>query len=112
MQVAERCVQLNDLEVLVPASGRQTLQQMKDSNEFTVLLISLPRTTVIYPGGAVVGYSEHWELINVGNYVQFSASLGEVCVYMHARYIGGVEICILYRQMLESWLPASMQLEK
>ena len=76
---------------------------MKDSDEFTVLLASLPRTTVIYPGGAVVGYSEHWELINVGNYVQFSASLGEVCVYMHARHIGAVEICIYDNYIDKCW---------
>ena len=76
---------------------------MKDSDEFTVLLASLPRTTVIYPGGAVVGYSEHWELTNVGNYVQFSASLGEVCVYMHARHIGAVEICIYDNYIDKCW---------
>ena len=76
---------------------------MKDSDEFTVLLASLSRTTVIYPGGAVVGYSEHWELINMGNYVQFSASLGEVCVYMHARHIGTVEICIYDNYIDKCW---------
>ena len=59
-----------------------TVQQLTESDEFNVILPSLPITTAMYPAamypaGAVIG-SNNKNLINIGNYVQHSAKPGEV----------------------------------
>ena len=59
-----------------------TVQQLTESDEFNVIhvLPSLPITTAIYPACAVIG-SKNKNLINIGNYVQYSAKPGEVYTY-------------------------------
>ena len=53
-----------------------TVQQIKGNEQFTVLAV-LPLTALVRQGGAVIG-SVDQELINVGSFVKFSASPGEV----------------------------------
>ena len=76
-KVAEKCIELSYLLVLVLGCERMTVQQLTESDEFNVILPSLPITTAIYPAGAVIG-SKNKNLINIGNYVQYSATPGEV----------------------------------
>ena len=51
---------------------------MLADSKFTVPLVSLATDTMVYPSGAVIGSSRDHELINVGNFVQFSAGPEEV----------------------------------
>ena len=74
--------------MVVPGGQVMTVQQLRASEEFTFLL-PLPVTTSIYPAGVVVGCSNKRELINVGNYVQFSATPSEVCTWFN------IHICLL-----------------
>lgn len=73
---AERSIQFNNLEVLVQGYDQMTVRQIKANEQFTVLAV-LPITTLVRQGGAVIGSVDR-ELINVGSFVQFSASPGEV----------------------------------
>ena len=66
------------MEVLLQHGGKLRLEQLKSDDGYTVLLSGLPDTTSILPAGAVIGNSENRELINVGSYIQFSASPEEV----------------------------------
>ena len=54
-----------------------TIQQLNESDEFNVILPLLLITTAIYPACAVSG-SKNKILINIGNYVHYSAKPGEV----------------------------------
>ena len=76
-KVAEKCIELSCLSVLVLGSERMTIQQLTESDEFNVILPSLSITTAIYPAHAVIG-SKNKNLINIGNYVQYSVKPGEV----------------------------------
>ena len=80
MQVAKGSVPLSALHVLVRGHGSQTMtiSDMQQSGNFTVLLCSLPITTIVNPAGAVQASSNKRELIDVGSYVQFSAHPEEV----------------------------------
>lgn len=56
-----------------------TIQQIKSNEQFTLLSV-LPATALVYQAGAVIG-SVNRKLINVGSFVKFSASPGEVNTY-------------------------------
>ena len=77
IQVSQRSIHLNNMDVLVQGCGTLTIRQMQQNSKFTLLLVSLPVTTLVFPAGAVIGYSDR-ELINVGSYVQFSTGFDEV----------------------------------
>lgn len=66
----------NDLDVLVRGHDQMTVQQIKANEQFTILSV-LPATALVHQAGAVIG-SVNQELVNVGSFVQFSASPGEV----------------------------------
>ena len=82
-QVAERSIQLDNLEVLVRNFDQMTVFQMRGDARFTVLLAALPVTTLVHQARAVIGSSVSRELINTGSYVQLSASPGEVMYHIH-----------------------------
>ena len=46
------------MEVLVHGCGTLTIRQMQQNSKFTLLLVSLPVTTLVFPAGAVIGYSD------------------------------------------------------
>ena len=68
---------LRDISVEVRGVRRTSVYQIQQDNVYTLLLMSLPITTCVYPAESVIG-SLHRELINVGNCVQFTTGLNEV----------------------------------
>ena len=75
MQVSCRPILLNDMKVSVQGSTALTVSQLRSDSSFT-LLMSLQDDLKIYSAQAVIGCSVSNQLIDVGNYVQFSAAAG------------------------------------
>ena len=75
--MSTKSVPLSSLKVVVRGNGFQSVERLQQDVGFTILLASLPLSTLVYHAGAVIGSLEG-ELINVGSYVQFSAGPGEV----------------------------------
>lgn len=87
-----------------------TIQQIKSNEQFTLLSV-LPATALVYQAGAVIG-SVNRKLINVGSFVKFSASPGEVNTYQTLIETAFSTLLIpTCRWTLDSQLPASQHLE-
>ena len=63
--------------VAVCGVGKLTVHQMQLDAKYTLLLMSTPTSSSVYPAEAVIG-SLHHELVNVGNSVQFTTCPNEV----------------------------------
>ena len=76
-QVSQTSIQLKDMFVSVRGVGKLTVHQMQLDAKYTLLLMSTPTSSGVYPAEAVIG-SLHHELVNVGNSVQFTTCPNEV----------------------------------
>ena len=72
-------MELKDLCITVRGVGNMSLHQIRQDNNYTLLLMSLPLSTRIFQADSVIG-SENHELINVGDSVQFTTDQDEVTV--------------------------------
>lgn len=70
-------IQLNNLCVAVRGVGKLNVREMQQDSTYTLLLLSIPTSTLIYPASSVFG-SLRGELVTVGNSVQFSTGPNEV----------------------------------
>ena len=68
-------ISLSNLDV---GKGVVTVQELLDSQDVTLLLTSLPSTTLVHSAAAVIGLSNSSQLINVGNSVEFCVVPDEV----------------------------------
>ena len=78
-QVSQKAILLSNLDIAIRGVGNRTVQQMQQDTTYTLLLTSLPTSTLVYPATSVVGSSGQ-ELITVGDSVQFSPGPSEVSV--------------------------------
>ena len=82
-QVALTAIPLKSLCIAVRGVGSLSVHQMQQNTTYTLLLMSLPTSSLVYPASSVIA-SLSRELVNVGNSVQFSTGPDEVrpCLYM------------------------------
>ena len=82
-QVALTAIPLKSLCIAVRGVGSLSVHQMQQNTTYTLLLMSLPTSSLVYPASSVIA-SLSRELVNVGNSVQFSTGPNEVrpCLYM------------------------------
>ena len=76
-EVAQRCIQLKDLSVAVRGVGKLTVHQLRLDIQYTMLLMSIPICSYIYPAQSIIA-SLQCELVNVGSSVSFSTGPDEV----------------------------------
>ena len=83
IQVALTAIPLKSLCIAVRGVGSLSVHQMQQNTTYTLLLMSLPTSSLVYPASSVIA-SLSRELVNVGNSVQFSTGPDEVrpCLYM------------------------------
>ena len=81
-QVALTAIPLKSLCIAVRGVGSLSVHQMQQNTTYTLLLMSLPTSSLVYPASSVIA-SLRRELVNVGNSVQFSTGPDEVipCLY-------------------------------
>ena len=79
-QFATTTVTLDSLQVEIRGIGMSEIKQMIKDPKYTLLLMSLPKDTVIIPAKAVIGHHQKRELIHVGKSVKFSTGSYEVCL--------------------------------
>ena len=75
--MAHKSIQLKDLCVTVRGVGDLNVHQIQQNSSYTLLLMSISTTSVVYPASCVVG-SLRCELVTVGNSVQFRTGPNEV----------------------------------
>ena len=75
--MAVKPTKFENLELLVEGQEKTNIKRIKENRAVSVLSL-LPMETTTYQAGAVVGFVKQ-ELINVGNFVQYSSTPDEVC---------------------------------
>ena len=61
-------IQLQDLSVCVRGAGELSVHQLQQDKKYTLLLVSLPASTLISQAKSVIGFLNQ-DLVNVGDSV-------------------------------------------
>ena len=105
-----RSIFLKDLDVKMQGPSTLTVQQMIDNPRFTILLMSLPTTSIVYSAGAVIGSTNRSSLMWETLFSTVLVLMGDYSLSMCLPVI--VYNIILLRVMLGFWLPAFINLER